>query len=65
MIKFALEGPTLFRQAPMGVNKRRFMILKFRTTNHNSARMPSNMLPQFAPAATGILETKYGMTPKL
>jgi exopolysaccharide biosynthesis polyprenyl glycosylphosphotransferase len=39
LIKFSSNGPILFRQERMGVNKRRFMIFKFRTMVPNAEKM--------------------------
>jgi exopolysaccharide biosynthesis polyprenyl glycosylphosphotransferase len=39
LIKFASDGPILFRQERMGLNKRRFPILKFRTMVPNAEKM--------------------------
>jgi len=39
LIKFSSDGPILFRQERMGVNKRRFIIFKFRTMVPSAEKM--------------------------
>ncbi|MFZ0739702.1 MAG: sugar transferase [Candidatus Acidiferrales bacterium] len=39
LIKFSSDGPVLFRQERLGLNKRRFMILKFRTMVPDAEKM--------------------------
>jgi exopolysaccharide biosynthesis polyprenyl glycosylphosphotransferase len=43
LIKFSSDGPVLFRQERMGVNKRRFMIVKFRTMVPNAEKMMAEL----------------------
>jgi exopolysaccharide biosynthesis polyprenyl glycosylphosphotransferase len=42
-IKFTSKGPVLFRQERVGLNKRRFLIYKFRTMVPNADRMLSDL----------------------
>jgi exopolysaccharide biosynthesis polyprenyl glycosylphosphotransferase len=46
LIMFSSDGPILFRQERMGVNKRRFMILKFRTMVPNAEKMLAKLEEQ-------------------
>jgi len=46
LVKFSSGGPILFRQERMGVNKRRFMILKFRTMVPNAEKMLAELEEQ-------------------
>lgn len=46
LIKCSSQGPILFRQERMGVNKRRFMILKFRTMVPNAEKMLAKLEKQ-------------------
>jgi O-antigen biosynthesis protein WbqP len=45
LVKFGSEGPILFKQERIGLNKRKFYILKFRTMKINTPKnMPTHML---------------------
>lgn len=46
LIKVSSDGPILFRQERMGMNKRRFMILKFRTMVPNAEKMLAELEDQ-------------------
>jgi len=46
LIKFSSDGPVLFRQDRMGLNKRRFPILKFRTMVPNAEKMLAKLEEQ-------------------
>jgi len=46
LIKFSSDGPILFRQERIGVNKRRFMILKFRTMVPNAEKILAELEQQ-------------------
>jgi exopolysaccharide biosynthesis polyprenyl glycosylphosphotransferase len=46
LIKFSSDGPILFRQERMGVNKRRFPIFKFRTMFPNAEKMLAQLEEQ-------------------
>jgi exopolysaccharide biosynthesis polyprenyl glycosylphosphotransferase len=43
LVKFSSDGPILFRQERMGVNKRRFKILKFRTMVPDAEKMMAEL----------------------
>jgi len=43
LIKFSADGPIFFRQERMGLNKRRFLILKFRTMVPNAEKMMAEL----------------------
>jgi exopolysaccharide biosynthesis polyprenyl glycosylphosphotransferase len=46
LIKFSSDGPIFFRQERMGVNKRRFPIVKFRTMVPNAEKMLADLQEQ-------------------
>ena len=54
-IRLTSKGPALFRQERIGLNGRRFVMLKFRTMHHTAD--PAGSLPLWRPRACRVSES--------